>query len=72
MPSCCKSRGPNLVLYRFPEEMRYPIINRPAVKRQREAWLKAIGWEELINEKDPPTLFVCADHFKGSKYLIVF
>ena len=64
---CGKVRGPGTVLFRFPDASKYPLLNQPAVARRRDAWLNAVGWTELVIQQNPPTLYICSEHFQGSK-----
>ena len=66
MPNCGKTRGRDRRLFLFPEEETYPQF-RAEIKKRREAWLKAVGIEEIINQLKPQHLFICGDHFCASK-----
>lgn len=62
---CDKVKGPDTVLFKFPQVENYPLLNQPAAARRRDAWLKAVGFEN-----HPCTLYICSDHFQGSKKFI--
>ena len=62
---CGRVKGPDTMLFRFPQVENYPLLNQPAVARRRDAWLKAVGRESNIISQQ--ALYICSKHFPGSK-----
>ena len=53
------------MLFRFPQVDNYPLLNRPAVAARRDAWLKAVDRENIMDNQQ--ALYICSKHFPGSK-----
>ena len=52
-------------LHRLPDDRDFPFELKNAEAKQREAWLRAVGREDLIDCVNTPLYYVCARHFHG-------